>query len=159
MANFDNLKKLEVNPKKSVPYVFYGIEGEPRLFVKSSTGYNKQYLSAVLKRSGKRTLKKMQRDGVTPDTILENRSEDRELFALHVVEGWDEASMAAVGGGEPVPFSKENCLDFLSALPDDIFDDLRVFCGKAGNFRDGAELDDDDLDNLMGNSVAGSSGN
>lgn len=56
---------------------------------------------------------------------------DIELFPRHVVTGW---AGIVDGDGVLVPFSEENCRDFLTQLPAWIFDEVRAHAFTASNF-------------------------
>lgn len=83
---------------------------------------------------------RLQRAGaeVSADTLRKNREEDRALYARHVIVGWSGIHDAA---GTMVPFSAGAALDLLRALPDHMFDVLRVFCSEARNFAEAVVLD------------------
>ena len=42
--------------------------------------------------------------------------------------------------GADVPFTQADCSDFLGAIDNFIFDDLRNFCGTPTNFSDGLDV-------------------
>jgi len=147
--DFSHLSKLHVRPDSTAKYTFYEIEGEPCLEVKPTTEINKGYLNAVL-RKGRRTLMRMRNTKMSTDMLKQNRDQDRELYPEHVVVGWPTPPKDS--DGKDVPFSKEACEAFLKALPDFLFDDLRIFCGSSSNFLvDENDLDDDSIEDLAGN--------
>lgn len=156
IPDFSNLKSLGIDNSKSKEFKFYSIEGEPTLYVKSTTDANKLYLNALLK--GRKTLRLMRGRKINASVLDANREQDRELYPQFVVTGWDEKTIADSEGND-VPFSRENCELFLQALPNDIFDELRNFCGDPDEHRDGEDLDSEDVEELSGNSEPGSSGN
>ena len=136
MTDFSYLQKLAVRNDRLVPYVFYQLADEPELLVISATESNKAYTNAILKRS-RRTLRRMKGGNVTPAMLVEGRNEDRELYPKLIIKGWKGIVDVK---GKQVTFKIENVLDFIAALPDWIFDDLREFCGNPSNF-----LEDDDI--------------
>lgn len=125
MANFSKLKKLELTAAATAVYVFTNIDGAPQVTVKPSTEINKPYYNALLKR-----IRKNQRANPTVNIIAENREEDRQLFVQHIIVGWDNMKEIT----DDTTFNKENCKDFLDALPDYEFDGLREFCSNPANF-------------------------
>ena len=129
--DFSHLKQLDVK-NKTASCPLYQLAGEPVLTVKAATEANKPYFNAVLRRS-RRNIKAVQAGAINPAMIAENREEDRELFPAHVITGWTGVLDAR---GEEVPFSREACAEFLQALPDWIFDEMRNFAGNAANFTD-----------------------
>lgn len=130
---FSNLKGAEVSAESRVKYVFSDIEGSPWIEIRYAGGTNKGYLNAILKKNAKN--KQRSRRGLADaDQISNNRNEDRELYATHILTGnwggWvnDETSAE-------VSFSKEAASELMTALPDYMFDDLRVYCNDPSNFR------------------------
>lgn len=132
MANFSKLKKLELTPAATALYTFPNIDGAPQVLVKPATEVNKQYFNALLKRARKNA-----RANPTVGMIAENRSEDRELYALHIITGWDRMDEIT----DDDTFNLQNCKDFLAALPDYEFDGLREFCSNPANFIEGESID------------------
>lgn len=132
MANFSKLKKLELNPTSTIKYIFPNIDGSPYLVVKPATEVNKQYYNALLKRARKNA-----RANPTVGVIAENRAEDRELYAQHIITGWGNMDEIT----DDTTFNLQNCKDFLEALPDYEFDGLREFCSTPVNFIQGDSID------------------
>ena len=130
MSRFDQLKKLEVSGTKTARLTLYALESEPVLILAPATESNKPYFNGLLKRNA-RHLNRIQSRTITVSVTKENRDDDRRLYAEHVVKGWESISDSQ---GNQVPFDKEACLEFLTALPDYIFDDVRVFATNPRNF-------------------------
>ena len=130
MSKFEHLGKLDVKDKNVVDYVIFQIESEPVLKLKPATEANKPYFNAVL-RGSRKNMRAIRSGSINAIMLEENRAQDRELFPKHVVAGWEKVTDS---DGKPVPFSEENCQDFLRALPDWIFDEIRDFAGNAANF-------------------------
>lgn len=129
MSKFGYLKKLQV-AEKPVDLRLVDLPGEPVLHVLSATEANRKFWRELLARRpndvgrGKR---------FTAEAIARDRDEDRDLYPGRVVVGWT----GIVGeDGKPVPFSVADCTEFLAALPDDLFDEIRAFCTKASHFRE-----------------------
>ena len=135
MNDFSHLDKLNVSKETTATYILYQISGEPELTVSTSTQANKPYFNAVLRRSGSKAGKRHK------PNIEQARAEDRDLFPRYVIKGWKGIKDAK---GKAVKFSESNCSDFVAALPDWIFDEIRVFCGNVQNFVD--TPDDDDIE-------------
>jgi hypothetical protein len=127
--DFSHLRKLEVREKTSC-FIFDDITGEPTFEVKPATQSNPKYFNALL-RSSKSRISRAKK-GVIDDTMLkQNRDEDRKLFPRHVIVGWENVMDSS---GKEVPFSIENCTEFLEKLPDWLFDKLRDFAASNENF-------------------------
>lgn len=127
--DFTHLKNLDVKDKTS-DFPIYQIAGEPELILKPATEANKPYFNAVLKRT-RRGMRALKAGAISQKMVADNREEDRELYPQHVIVGWRRVTDAQ---GENVPFSPESCRDFLEALPDWIFDEIRNFAGDSSNF-------------------------
>lgn len=132
MSRFDQLKKLEVSGTKTARMTLHALESEPVLILAPATEENKPYFNGLLKRNA-RNLTRIQSRTITVSVTKENRDEDRRLYAEHVVRGWENVLDSQ---GNQVPFDKEVCLEFLTALPGYIFDDVRVFATNPRNFTD-----------------------
>lgn len=137
---FEHLKALEVKGK-TASFPLSMLQGCPKLIVRPATESNKPYFNEVLRRSAKTLRKAANGDiSVDTDTLDKNRQDDRRLFPKHVIVGWEGIKDSQ---GKEVPFSQENCVEFLQALPDWIFDDIGIFCRKNSNFVDEpVEIDD-----------------
>lgn len=133
MADFTNLNAVKVSENITTEYRVsqISLEGEtPILIVAPATNANRPYMNATLKASAKIT--QQIRGGRLDSRLLDaNRESDRELYTKFVVKGW---SNVRESNGQEVDFSLSNCRDFMTALPDWIFDDLRTFCGHSPNF-------------------------
>jgi hypothetical protein len=139
MANFENLKKLDVTKDKTATYTIGQVivnDQSPILTVAPATEANKGYFNALLKRASK-SARQVAAGKVSAVLIAENRDEDRALYPSYIVKNWSNVFDSS---GDEVPFSKEACEEFLEALPDWLFDDLRNFCGKPDNFVDATAL-------------------
>ena len=132
MGKYDYLKKKE--PKATVPYVLEHLEGEPTLMVAPAFGANKDYFNALLRRRrkgpAKLTPKKLSQK-LEEQTIEDIRNDDKVLYPRHIIKDWDNVTD---NDGNEVPFSVEEAEEFLQALPDWIFDEIRVFCVQPQNF-------------------------
>jgi hypothetical protein len=131
-SNFSHLRALEVRDKTATVTLFQ-VKDEPFFVVKPATEANKPYFNAVLKRTRKNA-RAVQAGAISPAMIKENRNEDRELFPQFVVTDWGRVTDDA---GQDVPFSEAACAQYLEALPDWLFDEIRNFAGNNANFADG----------------------
>lgn len=130
MSRFSRFKKSEVDPDRVVKYVLVQLDGEPVLHLKPGTQANKKYFKALLNSAATQSRKSQ---ATTMKTVEVNREEDRELYPGCVVVGWEKV---LDDQGQAVEFSIEDCRDFLKALPDWVFDDVRNFAGNPANFVD-----------------------
>ena len=132
MTDFSHLKKLEITGNRTARFTIYQLEDRPTLILASATEDNKPFFNSLLKRS-RRTSQQIRAGGVNPAVVKENREEDKGLYPLHVVKGWESVNDTK---GKAVPFTTDNVKAFLEALPDWIFDEVRVFAGNPNNFVD-----------------------
>jgi hypothetical protein len=130
MVNFSQLKELEVSSDETVDYCIYQIEGEPMLSLLPASESNKSYFSALLRKSRSK-VRAIKSAKLSPGMIKDNRDEDRELYSQHIIKGWDGV---VDSDGKTVPFTTDNVEDFLNALPDWIFEDIRNFASDIQNF-------------------------
>lgn len=129
MVDFSQLAVLEVG-QQTVDYEVYQIAGEPILKLLPASESTKPYFNALLRKSGKK-VRAMQSSRFSGAMIKENRAEDRILYAHHIIKGWSNVTDA---NGQAVEFSAENVLDFLNALPDWIFEEIRRYASDIQNF-------------------------
>ena len=134
--DFSHLKKLEIKDKTAT-YVMDQIEGDPSLTVKPSTEANKPFFNELL-RTNKRSVKAVAKGSVTTELIDSNRDNNKRLFSKYVVVGWSGVTDSE---GKAVTFSQTNCLEFLEALPNWIFDDINRFCSDPTNFVEQVDID------------------
>jgi hypothetical protein len=140
--DFSHLKKLDITDR-TADYLLHQIAGESVLVLKPAAEVNKPYFNAVLRKSRK-NMRAVRSGVVNQAMIAENREQDRELFPKYVVVGWKNVRDSK---GEIVEFNKENCDDFLRALPDWLFDEIRNFAADITNFVG----DQPDVEDMAGN--------
>ncbi len=134
---FSHLSKYEVKADRLIDYVLDDIEGEPTLILAPATSENKPYYNKVLRKTAKNPMKAIKKMNI--GTVRENRDQDRLLFAKYVVKGWKKV---VNGEGALVEFSEQNCFEYLTALPDWIFDQVRNYAASPENFIDDAVVSD-----------------
>ncbi len=130
MSDFSYLDKLQVNDNVIIDFELDDIPGEPILKISPASEGNKPYFNAVLKGSMSR-IKQIKGRKINTKMIESNRNEDRVLFAKHVIKGWEGIKDSK---GKLAEFNQDNCLSFLKALPDFIFDKVRNFAADPVNF-------------------------
>lgn len=133
MADFGQLRALEVTADKTAEYTLHQVQGTPTLILAPATESNVPLFNAALKHAGKAANRAKAGAEKTLGTIKEGRTQDRELYSRFVVKGWRD--VVDVNGDE-VPLTRDNCLDFLTALPDYMFDDVREYSREPSNFVD-----------------------
>ena len=142
--SFTNLKQYDISAEKSVQYDLVDItmnDKIPFLMVRPATEANKPYSRAQLKSSNKR-LQRAVAKGISIETLEANRDDDRVHYPQYVITGWGNVFDDA---HNEVPFTPANCQEFLEALPNWIFDQVRNFCSSPVNFAD--TVNEDELGN------------
>jgi hypothetical protein len=141
MTDFSQLQRLQPTRERTSDYMISQIEGAPVLTIRFAGEANKPYWRALLKCQAARPRSSMRRSPEAMDRALKSaRDDDRALYAAHVIVGWRDIKDAS---GAAVPFSAEACVAFLAALPDYLFDEVRVHATEQSNFQemmDGEEL-------------------
>lgn len=140
-------KNLQVSKDSLSTYVFYGIEGEPSVIGRPANEANRPYLDAVL-RTGKRLVQKMKAGKLSVSSLQEAREQDLVLYPKYVLTGFAKAPIRQDGQ----PATGEDLSAFLREIPPDMFDEMRAHYADLSNFRGEDELDDDDVEDLAGNS-------
>jgi len=130
MTQFAHLKKMEVKGGTTAEFNMHSLEGAPVLSVRPAMESNKPYFNASLKAS-RSNMRSIRNGNVTAGLLDETRETDRDLYGKFVVVGWENVQG---GDGKNVNFNREIAADFLEALPNWLFDELREFCGTPSNF-------------------------
>jgi hypothetical protein len=123
------------------------------LFVRIAGKANPGWHNAVLKhnaRTGvaKRAAAAASSDSDDPAISKMLRDRDAELYPEHIIEGWEGIPD---GNGKEVPFTKANAREYLEAISDFLFTDLRVFCLNEVNFLGDSEPMPDEVRATAGN--------
>ena len=146
--SFNHVRKLAVASSATSTFTFYQIQGRPSLTVKPTGEANPPYMNAMFKRS-KGVARRLRSGDMSVDLLEETRDIDLKLYPKFVVQGWNDVE---TDSGEKAPFNPDLVAQFLEALPEDIFDELRAHCGDLANFRDdGDGLHEDDVEAIAGN--------
>lgn len=151
MADFKHLAALRVAPDATAEYPFFRIAGEPTLIVRPAGDTNPDFFNAALRANKKaqRAAKGRKGQTPTPESIERARQADITIFADTIVTGWSGVLDAE---GEEVEFNRENLVQFLNAIPSDMFNEMRNFCLDIDNFRDAPEeMDDEELEDVSKN--------
>ena len=122
-------------------YTMFQVMGEPYIEVSHAGESNKPYFNALLRRS-KKNMRRMRAGAVDAAALADNRDEDRALYPRYIVKGWGISEKAGVildSTGNEIEYSAENVSTFLKALPNWLFDELRLFCGEESNFLEDLE--------------------
>lgn len=145
MADFSNLKKLDVNEASEAEYVFEDIPGEPSIWFRPMTDANPAFLNERVRlaveraeQANKETRGQRRKRVLSADQLEEDRELDRVLMARTCAIRWGTAPKD-VEGSEP-EFSEQNCYDFLKALPNYMLDPCRGFVANVYNFVDRTAL-------------------
>lgn len=137
MVDFSNLSKYEVTNEHVARLTLYSITlpngVSPTLIGRPCGQINKAYFNALMRSSAKRALQPVSRQNLA--ATEEHRKVDRVLYAKFVITGWEDVVDASM---DSVPFTEENCTDFLRSLPAHIFDEIRAFFLDLGNFTEEA---------------------
>jgi hypothetical protein len=136
MVDFSNLRALDVTAETIREYTFERIVGAPSIRCAPAVDSNKPFLNARLRVSIENDKAALNKPTATPETLAADmdlsREQDKQLIAMHCARAWGTAPKAA-DGTEP-EFSAENCLAFLRALPDWLFDPFRRWAANVNNF-------------------------
>jgi hypothetical protein len=153
MTDFSHLEKYEITDDARSEYPFYNIackdDDYVTLVVAPASEPNKPYFSALTRYA----MKNRRSMNSNANLLEETRNLDRKLYADFVVKGWHNVVDA---DGKVVPFSKKSCKDFLTSLPNSMFDELREHCSDVDNF---SGIGDEDAEYAAKNLESGSSGN
>ena len=139
MADYSHLKKLDVNEQTTAEYIFEDIPGEPSIIFAPMTDSNPDYLNERVRIAVERAeadqanTKAKRREKILSSARLdEEREIDRELMARTCAKGWGNPPKDEKG--KTHQFSADECLSFLRALPNYMFEPCRNFVGNTYNF-------------------------
>lgn len=152
---FNHLRKLEVGADRLAWLDLPEVSPGCRLQGRPATEANAPYYEALVARSGARSRTIARGGKLRVKHLKENRDEDRDLFPIHVITGWENVRDE---NDEPVPFSVQACAEFFQALPSDVVDRVRNFFATPDVFRDPDEPALPAASELAENSASGSSG-
>lgn len=135
--DFSHLQELVVKKENTAEYELFEIDTNPVLIVRCIAD-NDDYQSKIRAKREQITRelrakrkKKLARTRINDQIFDLLRGPDREAYPGAVVIGWNSNKDAK---GKEVSYSDEACADFLRALPDWLFDGIRLFCLDAQNF-------------------------
>lgn len=148
MADYSHLRQLDVTDASEAEYMFSDIivgrneDGSgvsPSIFFRPMVEANKLFLHERIRLSAERAeamAKSKKKDKVMQlaDRMDEDRETDRVLIAKTCAIRWGTAPKDA--DGKEHEFSAEECLSFLQALPNYIFEPLRSWVQNPYNFID-----------------------
>lgn len=134
--DFTNVSKLKVTKDIRKEYrlgvALKANAPSPSFTVVSAGEANKVYFNAFLK-STKSKFRQISNQNMSADLLAEIRDNDRDLYSKYIIVDWKNVYD---GNGNPVEFNPTNVKEFLTALPNQIFDEIRQFCGNYVNFMD-----------------------
>ena len=145
---FSNLSGAHITKDTTARFTFDSLPGSPWVQVKMGGELNKPYFSEVWNANAKNR-KKLARGKLDPEMLRRNRELDRKLFPKYIDGGewggWEDTD------GLNVPYTPDGFRELIEQLPDDLFDELRAFCGEPENFRSVEVPDEEDFEDTLGN--------
>jgi hypothetical protein len=151
VVDFSNIKAQAVSGETVREYVFDTIVGEPSVFLAPANDSNPAFLDERLRLAAERAAKmadeprrKTRTAGlITADEIKkgieEDRDYDRQILASTCIKRWGTPPVDAKG--KEVPYTPENALAFLEAIPNFILDPFRAYASNIFNFVDRPKSD------------------
>lgn len=125
-----------------------------RILLAPATDANPAYYNAMLKMSGKRVRRLAKTDNITAEDAQQSRDEDRVLYPLFVIKGWEcfegeDAADLDVDGH--VPFSRANAQKLCEEMPSHMMDRARNEASTPERFYPEDEIVAPDADDLAEN--------
>jgi hypothetical protein len=140
MSDYSGYASQAITDDTAVEYVFGLLIGEPALRVAPATKQNTAFHSEALRRSLAENAAKAGKvaPDPTPESIIADEAKalatDRELIARFCVRGWGKNPPKPAGAKEAAPFSAEEALAFLQAVPPEHFEPFKNFVKSNYNF-------------------------
>lgn len=158
MSKYAHLAALDLNKDTTAKFEIIEIRVNdvcPTLTLRPANQDNDSYFSRAMRRNAK-TAKQAVTSGIGAREIQHARNTDRVLFPEFVIVGWEDM---LDGKGSPIEYSQEECIEFLTHLPDWIFDEIRNFASERMNFVKEINVDDlpdaEEVEALAKNSLSG----
>lgn len=155
--SFPALKGQQIKTEATIEYEIADITmpngKSPVLTGKHAGKSNAKFLAAHLKSTSRRMAGKRARSQIDEQIIEEERAAERDLFAKHIIVGWKNVINSE---GKESEFNYENCVAFLNALSEPIFEALANYFSNPSRFTNDA-LSPDELGEV-GNGSGKSSG-
>lgn len=130
-TDFTNFEELNVSKGATAEFPLDMLAGKMSLTLSPATEANMKYFNQLLKKSRSK-MKQISSKKLDVNILGDNRNEDRELYAKYIIIGWKVNDAK----GKPVKFTTENVEQFLNALPNWIFDNVRAFASSPESFID-----------------------
>lgn len=132
MTDFSHLEQLNADNASDYEITEIEVGGvSPTLQLKVSGESNKGYFNDLLRVTGQAKGQRQRKLKIDAKLMSKMRSDDRELFPVHIIVGWKNMKDAK---GKDVKFSVASCKDFITALPNWVFDGIRNFAADPENF-------------------------
>lgn len=138
MAKFGNLRQFDPTGRTatmSLPIGYVRADGttvQSKLVLAHAGDSNKRWQNAVNAHNAKTGLARKALSNSGEANAL-GMARDLDLYPKFIIQGWEDV---VDDDGVPVAFSEENAREFLQALPQWIFDSIRLFAVQASNFVD-----------------------
>lgn len=139
MVDFSHVTKALDTSSKTVRFEFDMLHDVPVAIVRPATQSNSEYFSRAMQIGSDITKSLKRGKGISRETMKKLRERDYELFPRHVIVSWENPPTDA--SGAPVEMTPENTEQFLRALPEYVFEELRNFVGNEYNFLDHSSED------------------
>lgn len=125
-----------------------------RIQIAPATDANPQYYNAMLKLSGKRVRTMIKTDTITAEDAAQNRDDDRELYPMFVIRGWEyvegDEGEGVVDGY--VLYNRRHAQLLCQELPPHLMDRMRNVAATPERFYAEDEILPPDAEELSGNS-------
>lgn len=125
-----------------------------RILLAPATEANENYHNAMLKMSGKRIRRMAKTDKITADDAAQSRDEDRELYPLFVIRGWEKFEGDEADGLDEnghVPYNRRNAQILCKEMPSHMMDRLRNEASTPERFYPDDEIVPPDAEELAEN--------
>lgn len=123
---FEHLKKFDIS--NSLYWLNMPELGKKaRILLAPAGDANPTYYNAMLKMSGKRVRALAKSQNITVDDTVQSRDEDRELFPMFVIKGWEclDGEGEGLDDNGHVPYNRPNAKKLCAALPNHLMDRVR----------------------------------
>lgn len=141
MANFTQLKALQVTSKNVKDFDFPELGAKAVLKLRSSNEGNSGYMNGLLRLTGQsKGSRRRKATDINAQAMDDLRDHDKELYPEWVIVGWEGV---LDGKGKEVEYSVDEVKSLVGQLPNWLFDEIRAFVNDPANFVD--QIDSEEI--------------
>ena len=151
--SFKNLEKYVLNSDSRCWLDFPELGSKARLLLAFAGDANPNYYNPWLAMTGKRLRKLAKADTLTAEDTAVARDEDRELFPIYIIKGWEcvEGDGEGLDENGYIPWNRRKAQELCSVLANHLMDRIRNEAATPERFYPEDAILPPDAEELAGN--------